>query len=458
MSKKKNRFQDLTVLEDREALCPHFDMCGGCTYQKISYEKQLDLKAKEVKELLDEACFDGKISPNVAKQAGTASETIKTCETGEYGQTCYEKKDMVSEAEVLCGNNETGNLQNYIFEGIIPSPSEQGYRNKMEFAFGDECKDGPFALGLHQRGSFMNIVNIRDCRLVHDDLNKIRNAVHDYFEPFVSSNELDFHNKKTHKGWLRHLLLRRGEKTGEIMAAIVTTSEKQFDLSGLCNELLSLELEGEIKGILHIINDSLSDVVKADEIRILYGRDYIFDEVLNLRFKISVFSFFQTNTRGAELLYGKAREYAKDAHGTLFDLYSGTGTIAQLMSPSVDNVVGVEIVEEAVLAAKENAELNGIKNASFVAADVLKAVDILGKPDSLILDPPREGINPKALGKILSWGVEKIVYISCKPTSLARDLKSFKIAGYEPEKVCCVDMFPQTVHVETVVLLSKVQN
>ena len=274
--------------------------------------------------------------------------------------------------------------------------------------------------------------------------------------PRKNSGELDFHNKKTHKGRLRHLLVRRAEKTGEIMAAIVTTSELNFDLSGLCEALLSLELEGKIEGILHIINDSLSDTVKADEIKILYGRDYIFDEVLGLRFKISVFSFFQTNTRGAELLYDKAREYAKDAYGTLFDLYSGTGTIAQLMAASVDNVVGVEIVEEAVAAAKENAELNGIKNARFEAADVLKAVDILGKPDSLILDPPREGINPKALGKILSWGVEKIVYISCKPTSLARDLESFQIAGYRLEKACCVDMFPQTVHVECVGLMSRV--
>ena len=442
MSKKKKRFQDLTVLEDREALCPHFDMCGGCTYQKISYEKQLEIKAKEVKGLLDGAAHGkedasysaGNITVNDAKQVGTVSET-----------------------KVLCGNNEDKETENYIFEGIIPSPSEQGYRNKMEFTFGDECKDGPFALGLHQRGSFMNIVNIRDCRLVHDDLNKIRNTVHDWFEPYINSGELDFHNKKTHKGRLRHLLVRRAEKTGEIMIAIVTTSERNFDLSGLCEALLSLELEGKIEGILHIINDSLSDTVKADEIKILYGRDYIFDEVLGLRFKISVFSFFQTNTRGAELLYDKAREYAKDAYGTLFDLYSGTGTIAQLMAASVDNVVGVEIVEEAVAAAKENAELNGIKNARFEAADVLKAVDILGKPDSLILDPPREGINPKALGKILSWGVEKIVYISCKPTSLARDLESFQIAGYRLEKACCVDMFPQTGHVETVCLMSRVK-
>ena len=432
--------------------------------QKISYAKQLEMKSLEVRKLIDDVYTD------------------------------------------------------YKFEGIIPSPSETAYRNKMEFAFGDECKDGPFALGLHEKGSFMNIVNITGCSLVHDDLNIIRNFTRDYFNEFYEKGIIDFHHRKSHKGGLRHLLLRRAEKTGEILVALVTASELMSDssISGVENNsdihdnkfcvikkelihsiyddaedlyegtdnykdsdhklikaeydnglkescilndyvfgLKRLNLQGHITGILHIVNDSLSDVVKSDRTETLFGRDHIFDEVLGLRFKISVFSFFQTNTNGAELLYKKAGEYASGAHGTLFDLYSGTGTIAQLMSGAVDKVIGVEIVPEAVSSAKENAKLNGIENAEFVAEDVLKAVDTLGKPDSLILDPPREGINPKALGKILSWGVNRIVYVSCKPTSLARDLKSFKVADYELEKVCCVDMFPQTGHVETVCLLSR---
>ncbi len=459
MSKKKKKL-DLSGYEDRAALCPHFDVCGGCTLQRISYEKQLKMKAEEVTALLEDPPF----------------------------------------------------------EGIIPSPSEEGYRNKMEFTFGDVCKGGEFALGLHMRGSFMNIVNITDCHLVHEDINAVRNTVRDFFNEYYINGQITFHNNKTHKGYLRHLLIRRAAATGEILVALVTSSDYpgtandpsrqsadvaekstlgqnamaegavtvdsgneatvemyartedekcECDVCGeqteaeekvlekLMKRLLSLSLKGQITGILHIINDGLSDTVRSDRTDILYGRDYIYDEVLGLRFKISVFSFFQTNTFGAERLYSKAREYAAGAKGLLFDLYSGTGTIAQLMSVAVDNVIGVEIVSEAVDAARENAELNGITNARFVADDVLKALDTLPKPDSIILDPPREGINPKALGKILSYGVDNIVYVSCKPSSLARDLQSFKLAGYQIEKSCCVDMFPQTQHVETVCLLSN---
>ncbi len=459
MSKKKKKL-DLSGYEDREALCPHFGVCGGCTLQKISYDKQLEMKAQEVKTLLEDPPF----------------------------------------------------------EGIIPSPSEEGYRNKMEFTFGDVCKGGEFALGLHMRESFMNIVNITDCHLVHEDINIVRNTVRDFFNRYYVNGQITFHNNKTHRGYLRHLLIRRAAATGEILAVLVTSSdypgmkdisrdkstgEIKAQISGqdielddipaaerdnvcggeinaqtdknrcegiadsvetepeekllkeLTDLLLSLKLEGNIAGILHIVNDGLSDTVRSDRTDILYGRDYIYDEVLGLRFKISVFSFFQTNTFGAEKLYSKAREYAAEARGLLFDLYSGTGTIAQLMSAAVDNVIGVEIVSEAVDAARENAALNGITNAQFVADDVLKALDTLPKPDSIILDPPRDGINPKALGKILSYGVDNIVYVSCKPSSLARDLQSFKLAGYKIEKCCCVDMFPQTPNVETVCLLVR---
>jgi len=404
MSKKKKTI-DLTPFENREALCPHFGKCGGCTLQKITYDKQLEMKASKVKHLLE----------------------------GVYNDS-------------------------FCFEEIVKSPSEEGYRNKMEFTFGDEYKDGPFALGLHQKGSFMNIVNITDCHLIHEDMNKVRNATRDYFNGFYEKGLIKFRNNKTHEGWLRHLLVRRAASTGEILVALVTTSDEGFEsyIEGYKNLILNLETEGEIVGILHIINDSLSDVVKSDRTDILYGRDYINETVLGLKFKVSVFSFFQTNTKGAELLYEKARSYAASAKGLLFDLYSGTGTIAQLMAGAVDEVIGVEIVEEAVEAAKENAALNGINNARFMAGDVLKVIDELPRPDSLILDPPREGINPRALGKLLSYGVDNMVYVSCKPESLARDLASFKVAGYDLIKACCVDMFPETEHVECVCLLSKV--
>lgn len=413
MSKKKKQI-DLSPYEDRNPLCPHFGVCGGCTYQKISYGKQLKMKAEKVQNLLE---------------------------------SVYEA---------------------FEFEGILSSPSEEGYRNKMEFTFGDECKNGPFSLGLHQKGSFMNIVNITDCHLIHEDLNKIRNETRNFFNEFYEKGEVDFKNNKTHVGWLRHLLVRRAASTGEILVALVTASPafsaaEKLKQEGFADELtegfkariLDLKLEGKIAGILHITNDALSDTVKSDKTEILYGSDFINEEVLGLKFKISTFSFFQTNTKGAEVLYTKAREYAAKSYGLLFDLYSGTGTIAQLMASVVNEVIGVEIVGEAVEAAKENAALNGVENARFVAADVLKALDDLPKPDSIILDPPREGINPKALGKILSYKVDNIVYVSCKPESLARDLQSFKIAGYELKKACCVDMFPETEHVETVILMSK---
>ena len=404
------------MYEDRAALCPHFEQCGGCTLQKISYEKQLQIKVQEVAGLLG----------------------------------LSQSREEHGTVEHSAGEG--------IFEGILPGPCEEGYRNKMEFTFGDESKGGRFALGLHMRGSFMNIVNITDCHLIHEDLNIIRNAVRDFFYPYYERRELTFRNNKTHIGYLRHLLLRRAHKTGEIMVCLVTTSQcptkEQELLERLKDLLLGLSLTGKITGIMHIINDALSDVVKSDRTDILYGRDYIHEEVLGLHFRISVFSFFQTNTCGAEVLYRKAREYASDAHGTLFDLYSGTGTIAQLMSPSVQQVIGVEIVPEAVEAARENAQLNQIRNVRFIAEDVLKALDTLPVPDSLILDPPREGIHPKALGKILHYQVEQIVYISCKPASLVRDLQAFYLAGYQIKKACCIDMFPQTAHIETVVLLT----
>ena len=211
----------------------------------------------------------------------------------------------------------------------------------------------------------------------------------------------------------------------------------------------------------------MADTVTNEGTDVLYGQDFFYEELLGLRFKITPFSFFQTNSLGAEVLYQTAREFIGDAlpsgtdadiaeHGKIvFDLYSGTGTIAQMLSPVAKKVIGVEIIEEAVEAAKENAQLNGLHNCEFIAGDVLKVIDsIEEKPDYIVLDPPRDGINPKALEKIIRYNVPQMVYISCKPTSLARDLEVLQARGYEVKKVCCVDMFPSTFHVETVVLLS----
>ena len=337
------------------------------------------------------------------------------------------------------------------------SPKEFAYRNKMEFSFGDEYKDGPLSLGLHKKGSTYDVLTASDCKLVHKDMNKILVCVLEYFK----ERKVSYYKKMQHVGYLRHLLLRRGDTTGEILVNLVTTTQEEHDLSELTEQLLQLPLEGKIVGILHILNDSLSDVVKSDETRVLYGQDFFYEELLGLRFKITPFSFFQTNSLGAEVLYQTAREFIGDAlddeaNQTVFDLYSGTGTIAQMLAPVAKKVVGVEIVEEAVEAAKVNAKLNGLDNCEFIAGDVLKVVDELeDKPDFIVLDPPRDGIHPKAIQKIIDFGVEQMVYISCKPTSLARDLEVFEAAGYKVMRATAVDQFPNTVHIESMVLIQK---
>lgn len=400
------RVLEKSPIENATPPCPHFAECGGCAYQTLDYENQKELKLTQVRELLS------KVYPD------------------------------------------------FLPEECLASPAEWEYRNKMEFSFGDEIKDGPLTLGLHKRGSFYDIVPVPECQIIDSDLRKILAATLRFFQ----ERKISFYHKMRHEGVLRHLLVRKGRKTGEMLICLVTTSQERdrlFVKGGLAEEyrdmLLGLETEGSYAGILHMINDSLSDVVKADEIEILYGKDYFYEELLGLKFKISPFSFFQTNSAGAEVLYSLVREYIGDIDGKkVFDLYSGTGTIAQVLAPVAGSVTGVEIVEEAVMAARENARLNGLENCTFLAGDVLKMIDELEEaPDTIVLDPPREGIHPKAIRKILDFRVKRIVYISCKPTSLARDLEVFLEYGYRPVKAQCVDMFPWTRGVETVVLFSK---
>ena len=333
----------------------------------------------------------------------------------------------------------------------------------MEFSFGDEYKDGPLALGMHKRGSFYDLVTVSDCQIVDKDFRTILKVTLDYF----SKNNISFYHRLSHVGYLRHLLVRKAVKTGEILVDLITSTQTDgFDeeelLAGWRYALLCHPYDGKFKGILHTENDSVADVVKNEGTEVLYGEDFFYEELLGLRFKITPFSFFQTNSLGAEVLYETAREFILDGDAdslsgkTVYDLYSGTGTIAQMMAPVCKEVVGVEIIAEAVEAAKENAELNGLSNCKFLAGDVLKVLDeIEEKPDYIILDPPRDGIHPKAIGKIIDYGVENMVYISCKPSSLARDLEIFASRGYEVKKICCVDMFPNTYHIETVVGLHR---
>ena len=414
----------LDVLENAPyeipSVCPHFGVCGGCAYQTLPYDKQLELKKGQVRKLL---------TPVFAKQAL-----------------------LDGEAEL------TDEYVNHIFEGIKGSPVQSAYRNKMEFSFGDEVKDGPLSLGMHKRGSFYDIVSVRECQLVDEDYRKILNTTLDYFTQKGTS----YYHRMRHEGYLRHLLVRKAQKTGEIFIALITTTQEEQDLQPYVDALLALPLQGKITGVLHTKNDSVADVVQSDETVLLYGQDYFYEELLGLKFKISQFSFFQTNSLGAEVLYETAREFLGDISDdgrndkTVFDLYSGTGTIAQLLAPVAGRVIGVEIVEEAVKAARENAKLNNLNNCEFIAGDVLKVIgDIKEKPDFIVLDPPRDGIHPKALQHIIDYQVDRIVYISCKPTSLARDLDIMIEQGYRMERVVAIDQFPGTVHVETVCLLSK---
>ena len=386
--------------EECQPVCPHFGACGGCTYQNLPYEKQVEMKEAQIRAMMD-AAVDG----------------------------------------------------DYIWEGVKESPVREGYRNKMEFSFGDEYKDGPLALGMHKRGSFHDIVNVTECKIVDEDFRRILKAVLE----FATDTGLPYYHRMRHTGFFRHLLVRKAVRTGEILIDLVTTSEAQLDEAGLVEKLTGLSYDGKLAGILHTTNNSLADVVKDEGTRTLYGQDYFYEELLGLKFKITPFSFFQTNSLGAEVLYEAARSYIGETKDkVIFDLYSGTGTIAQILAPVAKKVVGVEIVEEAVEAAKENAALNGLDNCTFWAGDVLKVIDDLGEvPDLIVLDPPRDGVHPKALEKIIDFGVERMVYIACKPTSLARDLELLQGRGYQVERIGCVDLFPGTYHVETVVLLSQ---
>ncbi len=404
--KVEGRLEEVLVpaQAERPVSCPHYGVCGGCLYLPFPYEEQLAVKEEQIHNLIE---------------------------------------------PVLAGS--------CAFEPILGSPEVYSYRNKMEFSFGDAYKDGPLALGMHKRNSFYDIVNVMECQIVDADYRTILKYTLDFF----AEKKLPFYHRMKKEGFLRHLLVRKGLNTGEILIDLITTEEEKESrkpvLQAYAEGFKSLQLEGRIAGILHTVNNREADVVQNDGTDVLYGTDYFEEKLLGLKFKITPFSFFQTNSYGAEVLYEKVREYVGDTKGkVVFDLYSGTGTIAQILAPVAEKVVGVEIVEEAVEAAKQNAQLNGLSNCTFLAGDVLKVLDELTeKPDILVLDPPRDGIHPKALPKLIGFGVKRIVYISCKPTSLVRDLVEFQKYGYQVDRICCVDMFPGTVHVETVALLSR---
>lgn len=417
---KKRKLPEGRVLEiiekapgEVEIDCGVYGRCGGCVYTSMPPMAELKLKEEQVKRLLSDALF------------------------------------AVDENEEL---NWTG---------IKESPVRTEYRNKMEFSFGNATIDGPLLLGMHERGSFYNICDASHCVLVDADFRAILSKSLQFFR----EKNATFVHRNTHEGYLRHLLIRKGSSTGEILVGLVTSSNCDFGANEelLLDEykelLLGLKLTGSITGILHIVNDAVSDTVKADRLDVLYGRDYFYEYLCGLKFKVSVFSFFQTNSKSAEVLYTEVLKLLDDkslAGNLVYDLYCGTGTISMLLAKNAGHVVGVEIVEEAVEAAKKSALENGVNNVSFIAGDVLKVLDELEeKPDTIVLDPPRDGVNPKALAKILDYGVKNIIYVSCKPTSLARDISFFYERGYKLGNAFAVDQFPCTGNVEAIALFSK---
>jgi len=385
-----------------DSFCPHFGRCGGCARQTMPYDEQVSLKAQMVKTILEEVGFS----------------------------------------------------EGFEFEAPIVSPEIYHYRNKMEYSFGDEEKNGPLRLGMHKKGRFHDVVTVDECMLVDSDFNDILSATLNYFV----ENEIPRYNKNIMEGYQRHFTVRKSPITGEILLGLSASTKVDVDLKPFVEMLTALELKGTIVGIVWIKNDGIADVVQGD-VEVLYGRDYYMEKLLGLDFKVSFFSFFQTNTKGAELLYNKVIEYTGTTEGKeVFDLFSGTGTIGQIMAGTAKSVVGVELVADAVDAANENAKLNNLDNCKFIAGDVFKVLDDLDHtPEVIVVDPPRAGIQEKALLKILGYGVDQITYVSCNPKSLGENLVIARKNGYTLEKACCVDMFPHTPHVETVVKLVKIQ-
>lgn len=385
---------------ETETPCKHFNVCGGCSMLSVPYEKQLEIKERQV-------------------------------------------MDLFLEQDIFGFN----------FQGIEQSPQTKEYRNKMEYTFGDEMKDGPLTLGLHKKGKHIDILTVDGCFLVDNDFINVLTSTVEYF----NEKNTPYYRNMSHKGYLRNLVVRKGINTNEMMVNIVTSSQEDFDMIEYKDMLLNLDLKADLVSILHTINDGLADAVNCDELIVLHGRDYIQEELLGLKFKISPFSFFQTNTKGAEELYKIAREFVGEHNDkVVFDLYSGTGTIGQVMAEKAKKVYGIEIIEEAVEAANKNAKLNNLTNCEFIAGDVAKTVNKLkAKPDIIIVDPPRPGVHKDAIRDISKFDSKEIVYISCNPKTLVLDLVEFKKYGYEVEKVKCMDMFPNTPHVETIVKLYK---
>ena len=387
-------------LDRIETDCPCFYQCGGCVYRHISYDAELKIKEQRVRDAVE----------------------------------------------------RIGKITDVKVDKIVGSELEERYRNKAQYPVGKnqsgEIISGFYGLHSHR------IVSCDDCLLQPEIFSQINKTVLD----FMKSSKNDVYDETTHKGKLRHIYLRQGEKTGEIMVCLVVNGNGLKDEPTLVKELT--EKFPQIKSIVVNSNRDKTNVILGKRNRVVFGQEYITDQLLGVSFRISPHSFYQVNRRQAEKLYSIAAEYADlSKEDVLLDLYCGTGTIGLTMANKVKELVGVEIVEDAIKDAKINAQINNVENSRFLCGDASYAADELKKegvrPDVVIVDPPRKGCDEKLLNTIKEMSPKRIVYVSCDPGTLARDLAILKTLGYPPQKITPVDMFPRTAHVETVVLLGR---
>jgi len=382
-----------------EAPCAHYPACGGCRFQDLAYEVQLEQKHAQVRDAL-------------VRIARIAEPPL---------------------------------------DAIVPADAVFHYRNKLEYSF-TQTEEGP-ALGFHKAGRWDEVLEIDRCWLTTDLGDAIRHAVRDW----AREERLEAYDQETHAGYLRHLVVREGRNTGQVLVVLVTATGERFERDQLVEVLRRFP---EVRSIHWAVNDSPAEVTNLPS-QLLWGDDAIEEEILGLRFRIRPNAFLQTNTSMAERLYELAIEYAGLSGGeTVYDLYCGTGTIGLAMARSALTVWGFDISEESIACALENAELNGISNAAFFAGNVGQALEELrdraGDPDVVVVDPPRAGLAGKALRRLGQIGAPRIVYVSCNPTTLAGDVKTLsEVFEYELVRTRPVDMFPHTPHVESVSLLEK---
>lgn len=392
----------ITASKDRiPADCPQFSKCGGCVYRHISYDAELRAKQQKVQDALE----------------------------------------------------RIGGLHFTVMKPIVGANHADRYRNKAQLPIGDG-PNGQVSLGFYATHSH-RIINCEECLLQPQEFTNAMEA----FKEWERETRDDVYNESTGRGHLRHLFLRKAETTGEIMACVVVNGNGVHNEPELA-ELMKKNVPG-LKSVVINMNREKTNVILGKKCRTIWGQDFITDQLCGLNFRISPLSFYQVNPCQAERLYGIAAQYAGlTGVETVLDLYCGTGTIGLSMAPKAGRVIGVEIVEQAVEDAKKNAEENGIENAEFLCADAAKAADMLKnrgvKPDVVILDPPRKGCDTTLIDTVTAMAPKRVVYVSCDPATLARDIKLFAQNGFKPMEVTPVDMFPRTAHVECCSLLCRI--